>query len=471
MAADLPNEILLLTLDALNQFTDRLAVLQVCRNWHAALVSKVYSSVLLDPPEAVLPFAQSLLKGRHLASLVRELVIPNCFEDCFDEEPGGHYDPALFRDTLADFTGDAEELEEWESRLDCGERYAWLTVILILVPNLKHLNLRWDSFGGNFLVWEVSRMMNKPASLNRSYPLQHLEKLTITTGDVFDHTPARQLAPFLNLPAMRALHLSGVHNERDEEYTDLWTSLGLKPGSSSVREIILEHSNCRTGLAESIALCANLERFEYQHHNSAVHEESYWSYRCHPFHAALLTQKNSLRVLRLNDVGVTKNLTYNDSDIEEFQRQAWLGSLVDFTVLQELRMPVRNLLASKNGQEPTQSLLEILPSSIEYLCLAQTDMVEYTMLENQLRRLLNVRAQQFPVLQKIVLQLYQMEVFPGHNELHWEEQNWGIPKRAKEVFAEVARICEKEGIEFSFADDGDHQILLKGELVADTNEF
>ncbi|KAJ5594707.1 uncharacterized protein N7459_000915 [Penicillium hispanicum] len=190
-------------------------------------------------------------------------------------------------------------------------------------------------------------------------------------------------------------------------------------GLSTVRKIVLHGSNCS---------------------NLAIYEEAYWSYRCQPFHKTLSTQKHSLKVLRLNDVGITKFLA--DIDCEALERreaedQAFFGSLVDFTTLRELRMPVRNLLDSKNGQERSQSLRDILPPNIELLWLAKTDMTEYTMLESQLRGLLEVRAHDFPSLRKIVLQFYQMELLPGEQEWQWKKKNWGVAESSKEAFAHV----------------------------------
>ncbi|KAJ9299845.1 hypothetical protein DTO271G3_2729 [Paecilomyces variotii] len=472
MAADLPPEILLLILDALEETSDRFGLLQVCRNWNTALISKVYSSVKVRFPEVyMVPFAETIQKNTRLRSTLRELIFPIFYSDSYG---ANYYNASLFRGFLESFTDSAEELKRWEELLDERETTAWLAVVLLSLENLQHLDIEWCSYCSEPTVGAVTKIANKTTSLlDRPFPLQHLEKLTIRADDVHDENPVCDFAPFFKLPAMRALHLKAVHEEpmeRSEQYRDFWIPLSLEPGCSPVRELIVNDSNCRHGMAEFIASCANLERFEYQHRNQALFQDTYLSYRCHPFHAALLTQKHSLQVLRLNDIGITKWVSYDEADIQEARRHAWFGSLADFTALRELRMPVRNLLQSTKGQEPNQSLVEILPPSIEYLCLAKIDMIEYTMLESQLRRLLDVRGKRFPNLQKIVLQLFQMEVFPGEEEVRLKQKNWGVPPRAKEVFADTRSICEQQGVEFSFVNDGDYQILVDGKVVRDTND-
>ncbi|KAJ9326884.1 hypothetical protein DTO027B5_4710 [Paecilomyces variotii] len=475
MAATLPPEILFLILDALEETSDRFGLLQVCRNWNMALISKVYSSVkVMFLEDQIAPFARAIQKNTRLRSTVRELILPD-----FQDRSGGagYYNVSLFRGLLESFTDSAELLKMWEGLLDVGNMFAWLAVVLLSLENLQHLDLRWGPWWSTDPTYgAVTKIANKTTSLDRPFPLQRLEKLTIRAKGVRDAYTVCDLGPFFKLPAMRVLHLNGVHEEHDkifENYRFFGAPLRLGPGCSPVRELIVNDSNCRDGIAEFIASCANLERFEYQHRNQAIYEKRHLSYRCHPFHAALLTQKDSLQVLRLNDIGISKwciRPLYDQADNREARRHAWFGSLAEFTALRELRMPVRNLLQSTKGQEPNQSLVEILPPSIEYLCLAKTDMIEYTMLESQLRRLLDVRGKQFPNLQKIVLQLFQMEVFPGEEEVRLKQKNWGVPPRAKEAFADIMSICKQEGVEFSFVNDEDYQILVDGKVVYDTND-
>jgi hypothetical protein len=307
-------------------------------------------------------------------------------------------------------------------------------------------------------------------------PLSHLEEVSIMSETAYQNFPAAQFAPFFKLPAMRVFRAAGVHEEHEGDYASFQIPLNLEPKSSQVREIILDHSNCRRGMIEYVSSCANLEYFEYQHSNAANHGDVWLDFRPRRFHTALSTQKHSLCVLRLNDCGITKgvdDLGMEDEGIytgDDVEIEPWFGSLVDFTELRELRIPVRNLLDLSHRHRGLRTSLEdILPCNLEYLCLAKTDQVEFDTVEPQLRRLLALRGKCFPALRKLVIQLYQMELIPG-KELS-SASNGGdcrVPHSTKEVFEEVRRMCETEGVEFSFGHDGEYQVLADGKLVRDT---
>ncbi|KAJ5553193.1 hypothetical protein N7494_002571 [Penicillium frequentans] len=468
MTPFLPNEILLLVLDGLEETQDRVRLLQVCRHWNTALSAKVYSSLEIIFPELLFEFAEALQKNPRLRLLVHELRIPNFFVHYGDEHPV--YSRALFHKFLESFTDNDEELTKWEERLDVNDTSAWLAVVLISLLNLQHLDLRW---GGNGLetactLWAVSKIASK--SPREDLPLQHLQKLTAGSDEIKENFPLREFIPFLKLPSIQEMHLSYIvdwdHGVKEDSIFSV--SFNLPQGVSRVRKLVLRLSNIVHRMRELISACAHLEYFEYQHSNQAEWVEAYRSYRCRPFHAALSTQKESLRVLRLNDIGVTKEGEWDDND--QVKGQAWFGSLVEFVALKELRMPVRDLLDSTAGKEPDMDLGEILPSGLEVLVLTKVDFVDYSMLDGQLSRLLDVKEQQFPQLRKVSLQTFQMEVVEGE-EMCKKRRNWGIPKRAELVFKGVRSSCEEHGVEFSFVLDGDYQILAAGQVVYDTDDI
>jgi hypothetical protein len=229
-------------------------------------------------------------------------------------------------------------------------------------------------------------------------------------------------------------------------------------------------------MIEYISACANLEYFEYQHSNAANHGDVWLDFRPRRFHTSLLTQKHSLRVLRLNDCGVTKgveDIGFEDEGIysgDDVEIEPWFGSLIDFTELRELRIPVRNLLDLKRrNRGPGFSLEATLPCSLEYLCLARTDQAEFDTLEPQLRRLLALQGKSFPALRKLVIQLYQMELIPGiEPSSPIDKRNCRVPQSTKDAFEEVRRMCETVGVEFLFAYDGEYQELADGKVVRDT---
>ncbi|KAG2417094.1 hypothetical protein HFD88_008312 [Aspergillus terreus] len=443
----LPTDIILMVVDTIDEFKDRRKLLQVCRSWRSLLLAKVYSKVTLDIDESLVPLAHTALLNRSIGATVRELRIPNLF--C-KADRNGIYQPELFREFVKPFTVTPEDLTEWEDSLDAGDEEAWLLVVLLSLNNLRYLEMRHHSYSWDFTFRTVAQLASNSVCVRGYAPLSHLEEVNIMSETVYQNFPAARFAPFFKLPSMRVFRAAGV------------------------REIILDHSNCRCGMIEYVSSCANLEYFEYQHSNAANHGDVWLDFRPRRFHIALSTQKHSLRVLRLNDRGSTKgvdDLGMEDEGIysgDDVDIEPWFGSLVDFTELRELRIPVRNLLQS-DYRHRGSSLEDILPRSLEYLSLAKTDQAEFDIVEPQLRSLLALRSKCFPALRKLVIQLYQMELIPG-KELRSanNEGNCRVPHRTKEVLEEVRKTCGTEGVEFSFAHYGQYQVVADGKLDWDT---
>ncbi|EAU37660.1 predicted protein [Aspergillus terreus NIH2624] len=466
----LPTDIILMVVDTIDEFKDRRKLLQVCRSWRSLLLPKVYSKVTLDIDESLVPLAHTVLLNRSIGATVRELRIPNLF--C-KAGKNGIYHPELFREIVKPFTVTPEDLTEWEDSLDAGDEEAWLVVVLLSLNNLRYLGMRHHSYSWDFTFRTVAQLASNSVCVRGYAPLSHLEEVNIMSETVYQNFPAARFAPFFRLPSMRVFRAAGVHEEHEGRRASFPFSLNLEPKSSQVREIILDHSNCRRGMIEYVSSCANLEYFEYQHSNAANHGDVWLDFRPRRFHIALSTQKHSLRVLRLNDRGSTKgvdDLGMEDEGIysgDDVEIEPWFGSLVDFTELRELRIPVRNLLQS-DYRHRGSSLEEILPRSLEYLSLAKTDQAEFDIVEPQLCSLLALRSKCFPALRKLVIQLYQMELIPG-KELRSanNEGNCRVPHSTKEVFEEVRKTCGTEGVKFSFAHDGEYQVLADGKLVWD----
>ena len=76
MAFNLPNEVLLLILDAPEGTQDSFRLLQVCRTWNLVLISKVNFSVSL---------ASGIHCSTRLQSAIRECILPWGLGDIFDE--------------------------------------------------------------------------------------------------------------------------------------------------------------------------------------------------------------------------------------------------------------------------------------------------------------------------------------------------------------------------------------------------
>lgn len=456
MASTLPAEILYQVLDGVDYFSDQVKLLGVCRHWNAVLCSRVYSRIELWGDALLIPLATTLLKNPRLRPLINELHFMNSYGH--ESLESGFYNPGVFREFIQHFMDSDDEEGQWEERLDVNDEYARISLILLLVPSLQYLNMRWANRRyDQTLVWIVDKMAARCPE--EGLPLQNLRKMSAKSEDIHENFHVGRFIPFLKLPSLYTLHLADMHDDDSKQprpgYFDQYLDLELKPGRLEVWELSFRASNFQHGLSELLPACARLKSFEYQHCNQVKWGDTYRSFRCRAFREGLLSQKGCLRVLRLNDVGDSKFLDEIDEEDEEFlqenrvlNEQAWFGSLAEFEVLQRLKIPVRNLLDSTDGKEPSMSLDEVLPPSLEILVLTKVDYIEYSMLEGQLKRLLACKATRFPKLGKILLQPFQLEAIG--REFEDGLCNCSVPERAKAVFADVASSCQQQGIEFGF---------------------
>ncbi|KAK2762717.1 hypothetical protein FQN54_000891 [Arachnomyces sp. PD_36] len=376
---------------------------------------------------------------------------------------GKYYDAGLLRDVVRLVAKDGPDLKKWEIRLNWGDEDAWLALLFLILENLKSLDL---SYGVSPYIFRAVEAIVRPdpEKEDKIMALQSLESINFWTEHKSLYTfCARGFAPFYLLPSMKVFRSTKVQEEQDyshernpeydsdNEESNVWekyltlpypdSNLELPARTSPVREIVLEQSNCRHGFAEFITACAGLERFEYQHSNEAVHQNLYFNLRPRAFYRPLLTQRETLRVLRFNDLGVTKNLEGREEDWNGTGTQetieSWFGSLVEFTALRD----------------------------IEVLCLAKVDREDYELVVRELMELL---AGGFISLRKVIVQLYQLELFDGEEEECYEPVNFGVPQFAVDAFKRVGDSCLEKGVEFCLADDGEHQIVKGTEVVVDT---
>lgn len=380
---DLPVGIMYSIVDAIDEFKDRRKLLQVCREWRNLLLTKVYSSVTLDDDESLAPLARIIHMNPLIRSTFQELRIPILMHD--DDNPHGH-GAELLRELIKPL---------WVTDQDLTNRHNveefWFLVVIASLKNLRYLEVRHHSYFADFVIRLLQRMICNPASVYGYKPLKHLEEVNILSKTKAASFPDAQLSGFFWLPSMRVFRVAGVHEkllEDDGPYPQGRSLLGLHPRakSSPIKQIILKHSNCWLGIRRYIFSCANLEYFEYQHSNSVNNQEDWFDFQPGAFRAALSTQENSLRVLRLNDCGAKGGVD-----------DGLFGNLIKFTELRELRIPVRNLLDLRrrpNGH--SSSLEEILPRGLEYLCLASTDQAEFDIMNSELRSLLAMQSGRFP---------------------------------------------------------------------------
>lgn len=454
----LPDEILLLIGQHVDPFIKKpngFKLSRVCRHWYSLFTPQLYSDIWIDAPQ--LPALVRSLRGNpRLGPYIRRFLLR--WWDSWDEEEGG-YDPEFLHFLAEKASHSLEEAEKWKASLKKTNTDAWFAVLLMYLPNMTTLDI--DHPGNSDY---VKRMLCRAAYREKPFDvipgLQNLETVRISNEDRNKTSyPACEIIPFFHLSKVRFLQGETViENEYDER--DDHPAQKAANGTSPIQKIKFnKECNGRKGFTEFITSCANLQEFEYQHSNQEIWGDSYTRFRPCLFYKALLTQKHSLQVLRLNDGGDHEVTGMEEEEEEDSHPDDWFGSLKEFIHLRELRVRIRNLFDyGRENKTPSLSLREILPSSLEYLVLANYDVFQYSVVNGNLHELLSHR-EEFPNLRMIEIQPGEAErIDPARNVIYWRD-NFQAPIGVRVSFGEIERVCGEVGVEFGYCFGGMIRIL------------
>jgi hypothetical protein len=353
--------------------------------------------------------------------------------------------------TLGTSTTD-QSLYHWKADLRFGCADCWLIVLVLSVPFVKRMDM--NSHYSNYFFPMLGRILK--GEFGSVVPLQYLEIASIRTDDPKTHYMANELLPFFSLPAIREFIGDSIcESEYDNSKEPVFTVLG--PGTSKITKINLgginRNNGCK-GMTDFIHSCANLEIFDYQHDNKAIWGGSYLDFRPLLFYRALCSHRHTLRELRLNNQGENHPMRDSDDDSDDDSDEndgRWdgFGSLADFHQLRELQIPFRTLLQFGNTDQPGVSLVEVLPSGLEYLHLAYCDEKDFEVVIKDLRTLLAQR-EKFPNIKKLEVKPVRVERGQGTSS------EVRVPASTQERFAPIAMICRELGIDFGFNTRGTH---------------
>ncbi|KAE8133906.1 hypothetical protein BDV38DRAFT_257074 [Aspergillus pseudotamarii] len=120
-----------------------------------------------------------------------------------------------------------------------------------------------------------------------------------------------------------------------------------------VEHLEIVQSRMPNGCRDLIAPCKNLKSFKYSHHDSSRLDIA-------AFSQALGARKDTL-------VGLSVDHFWGDSSATVDNQN--FGSLRDYTALKRLRLSMDSLVGGMLGAP----LVDILPSCLEYLCIADMD--------------------------------------------------------------------------------------------------
>ncbi|KOS39991.1 hypothetical protein ACN38_g9145 [Penicillium nordicum] len=437
----LNNDIFLLISEQLDDQSDQLNLLLVCRGWYSIFLPKAYKTISVEAPQ-IYPLSRAVRNNPRIGTAIQNLSVDWCHSE---SELGNDYDVDGLVETLKQVGDAADDLAAWEESLRTGCPDAWLAVLVLSLESIKSMTLRF-SHSPYFLpmVTRIAANGNLP-SLKSA--LQSLESVDIWVDDHMEYYLAHELLPFFYLPAMRVFTAGGVC-EVDPGIAS------LKPGTSTIREIDLGHSNTNNGgngFAEYIISCANLEIFDYQHDNKSIWGEVYKEFCPLLFYNALCSQKHSLRELRLNNNGETGDSGF-DEDTEEFNG---FGSLAEFHQLRELRMPLRTLLQFGSSDQPKVSLLEVLPPSLELLNLAHYHEEDFEIVNKNLQAMLAQRGR-LPNLKRIEIQPYTLVMTAGAI-VH--SANFRVQESTQQSFLPFDMASREMGIQFGYSKEGSCSLI------------
>lgn len=392
----LPDDVLLLIGDFLKGHQDRYNLVFVCRRFHNLFLQLAYQAASLKSCQHLQSFICSNLQRPELARAVRVLHF-----DCWQDKPAtGHVDIAdekrpLLTNWVRTISQSDEERAQWEQDLQHGVSEAWIALLLPLISNLRRLRLIYPK-NNAYLDRTLYRAVNGERPTFRSLQEVSLSHLEDDADDTKGNFLPSQILSFFQLPLMRTLSADGVlESDSALEARGLPPSSPLTDSPSSISEITLNASNGSKGMEGLIASCSSLKTFKYQHSDSHLHAEGY---QPSAFYHSLAGSKNTLETLWLDTCG--HHLPFTIAGANETHDE-WFGSLADFVALKDMRIRLPNLLDVRYQFEPSTSLSDILPRSLESLYIEGCKENTLLMLLNQVRMVLGQRTSRFPALRRV----------------------------------------------------------------------
>lgn len=404
MSLSLPNDILLLVGQFLEDHQDRYNLIFVCRHFHDLLLRLVYRKATLKNVSQTRSFLSALLRRPELARAVRSLHFEdwNQKSSTFQVSPSQNGDWTLFANWARTISQSEEELAQWEQDLLQDNEEAWIALALPLANNLRQLRVVYPK-KSVYLDRTLQRALKGEKPFDGRPAFRVLQEVSLghmqNEGDTAGSFAPSQISSFFQLPSMRALSADSVvesSSSSDDEHEQATETLPI--GSSKISEITLQSSNGSKGMESLIASCSSLRSFRYQHSDAHLLSEGY---RPSEFARSLAASKGSLETLWLDSFGT--HLPFTIAGANETHDE-WFGSLAEFTALKDIRIRLPNLLDVRYQFEPTTALPDVLPPSVQTLSVEGCKEMSLRMLIGQLQMVLGQRQKRFVGLRRLDLE-------------------------------------------------------------------
>lgn len=418
----LPNDVLLIIGEQLENHGDRWNLILVSRHFHDLFLSLLYQTARLNNWRNAYSFLCAITKRPSLARAARELDFRDWRAERLAQEDWEMLQRStIFTDlvTLPSFS--SKETAQWKKDLAKDRGDAWLALMLPFLSQLRRLHFVYST-PTSCLKQVMQRAINGQRPCQSQPALQYLREVYLhhqedpdqptTQDDSAQGSNSAMLQSFFRLPSIRSIIANSVIDptpdnlDSDPREPEQWPS-----GRSSITEIDLRHSSGNRGMEALIASCANLKLFKYQHSDSHLASHGY---QPTAFYHSLTRSKRTLQILWLDHYG--DHHPFTSAGLNQTHDE-WFGSLVDFSTLRELRIRLPNLLDIRYQSEPTTLLVNCLPGSLQSLYIEGCEERHVGMLVSQLQTVVKNRCSRFPHLRYLDVEgAFQNASANGHDD-------------------------------------------------------
>lgn len=345
----------------------------------------------------------------------------------------GNYDFSFVHEQLKLASLSEAEEKFWKAELEAFNGDAWLSLLLIMLPNLRRLELQFPYPRCRFIPWVLDRAGNR--MVGNLPALKSLSQVALDWWDTEGGLDLNYALLFFRFQSVRRFFGNMVveygFEESSREVEAHVASIGQ---TASITHIELHESNSFSGMKPLIGICKNLISFKYGHAWGCVNGEDFDS---EAFHSALYSARHTLETIAFED----NSGCSQGGPFPPFR---------DFTALKTLHLDVEML--------PECSFAEGLPPSIEILQISNSGDVGCGLrpliekLEEHVRNDLD----QTPALSKIIIEVSlgvpSPPPKPGEAQTIMFGRNLPRDPAIKGVVLGLEGACTDAGIQFELHD-------------------
>lgn len=274
--------------------------------------------------------------------------------DAHGHPSGFDFDRDLTEKLVREATSDKTQQDKWIEHLAMGITDAWLALAIPRLTNLRKISIVWTG--------ETDYVNNMFVEVAQSdIPVfSHLEEAWAAHWDTENGAETELMLPFFKFPSMRKIGGFMLYDglDWDDEYGQKEPFKDVDIGCSSITDIDLRMTNATNGVQTWIRACKALKTLRIGDGGSTV---SYEPSHRGKLYEALLFHKTTLQAISISD---------DSSGMESDENEnSFMGSFAMFTNLKILHIPCETILERGDEGKPTQSLMDVIPSSLELLSL------------------------------------------------------------------------------------------------------